>query len=439
MSLTAGTRLGTYEIKDSLGAGGMGEVYRARDTKLHREVAIKVLPAIFAGDPDRLGRFEREAHTLAALNHPNIAQIYGLEGSALVMELVDGEDLAARLARGPFPVDEMLSVARQLADALDAAHDHGIVHRDLKPANVKIRADGTVKVLDFGLAKAVGHPEIGMPNPTGMLPTITSPAMTHAGVILGTAAYMAPEQARGQPVDKRADIWALGCVLYELLTGRRAFGGDNVTDTIAAVVRGEPDWTLLPGDTPASIRRLLRRCLEKDRKRRLADAADARLEIESAQSPAADDAGIVAAPQHARRLAVPIGATAIVALLAGASMTWLATRSAPQAARAVRLQAAFPAQTTLSMGPIGSEVAMAPDGSRILYVGQAAPPAPPQLFVRSLDSGETSPIVGTEYAQAPFFSPDGEMVAFVRDGSLLKIGARGGSPTTICAGCAPGF
>jgi Tol biopolymer transport system component len=439
MSLTAGTRLGTYEIKDSLGAGGMGEVYRARDTKLHREVAIKVLPAIFAGDPDRLGRFEREAHTLAALNHPNIAQIYGLEGSALVMELVDGEDLAARLARGPFPVDEMLSVARQLADALDAAHDHGIVHRDLKPANVKIRADGTVKVLDFGLAKAVGHPEIGMPNPTGMLPTITSPAMTHAGVILGTAAYMAPAQARGQPVDKRADIWALGCVLYELLTGRRAFGGDNVTDTIAAVVRGEPDWTLLPGDTPASIRRLLRRCLEKDRKRRLADAADARLEIESAQSPAADDAGIVAAPQHARRLAVPIGATAIVALLAGASMTWLATRSAPQAARAVRLQAAFPAQTTLSMGPIGSEVAIAPDGSRILYVGQAAPPAPPQLFVRSLDSGETSPIVGTEYAQAPFFSPDGEMVAFVRDGSLLKIGARGGSPTTICAGCAPGF
>ena len=439
MSLTPGTRIGTYEIKDSLGAGGMGEVYRARDTKLHRDVAIKVLPDIFAGDPDRLGRFEREAHTLAALNHPNIAQIYGLEGSALVMELVDGEDLAARLARGAFPVDEMLSVARQLADALDAAHGLGIVHRDLKPANVKIRADGTVKVLDFGLAKAVGHPEIGAANPTGMLPTITSPAMTHAGIILGTAAYMAPEQARGQPVDKRADIWALGCVLYELLTGRRAFGGDNATDTIAAVVRGEPDWTVLPGDTPASIRRLLRRCLEKDRKRRLADAADARLEIESAQSPAADDPGIVAAPQHPRRLAVPIGATAVVALLAGTLMTWLATRSAPQAVRVVRLQAAFPAQTTLSIGPIGSEVAIAPDGSRILYVAQAAPTSPPQLFVRSLETGETSPIAGTEYAQAPFFSPDGEMVAFVKDGSLLKIGARGGSPTTICTGCATGF
>ena len=437
MSLSFGTRLGSYEIKDSLGVGGMGEVYRARDTKLHRDVAIKVLPDVFAGDPDRLGRFEREAHTLAALNHPNIAQIYGLEGSALVMELVDGEDLAARIARGALPLDEVLTVARQVADALEAAHDHGIIHRDLKPANVKVRTDGTVKVLDFGLAKAVGHPETRAASPAGMLPTITSPAMTQAGIVLGTAAYMAPEQARGHAVDKRADIWAFGCLVYEMLTGRRPFGGDEVTDTIAAVVRGEPDWAALPGDTPASIRRLLRRCLEKDRKRRLADAADARLEIEAAH--ATDEAGIPVAPQRARGLAVPIVATAIVALLAGASVAWLATRSAPQAAPVVRLPAAFPGQTTLSITPVGSEVAIAPNGSRILYVGQATPSSPSQLFVRTMDSGETSPIPGTEQAQFPFVSPNGETIAFVRDSSLLRVGMRGGSPTTICSGCAPGF
>ncbi len=440
MPLTSGTRLGSYEIKGSLGAGGMGEVYRARDTKLHRDVAIKVLPDAFAADPERLGRFEREAYTLAALNHPNIAHIYGLEGSALVMELVDGEDLAARIAHGALPVDEMLTVARQVAEALEAAHDHGIIHRDLKPANIKVRADGTVKVLDFGLAKAVAHPETSSANPSGLLPTITSPAaMTHAGIILGTAAYMAPEQARGHAVDRRADIWAFGCVMYEMVTGRRAFGGDNVTDTIAAVIRGEPDWGALPGDTPASIRRLLRRCLQKDRKRRLADAADVRLEIEAAQSPDTDDGGIVAAPQHARRLAVPVGATAIVSLLAGAAVVWLATRSAPPAAPVVRLQAALPAQTTLSIGVVGSEVAIAPDGARIVYIGQGAPPSPPQLFVRTMDRGETLPIAGTDQALSPFFSPDGEMVAFVRDGSLLRVGVRGGTPTTICAGCATGF
>ena len=445
MSLAPGTRIGPYEVVSMIGAGGMGEVYRARDPRLQRDVALKILPEVFASDPDRLARFEREARTLAALSHRHVAGIYGIEDSnglhALALEFVDGETLADRIERGAIPIDDALPVAREIAEALEAAHEQGIIHRDLKPANIKITPEGVVKVLDFGLAKLIDPPGAA---PTSISPfvspTITSPAlMTQAGMLLGTAAYMAPEQARGQPLDRRADIWALGCVLYEMLTGRRAFGGDNVTDTIAAVVRGEPDWTVLPRDTPTSIRRLLRRCLEKDRKRRLADAADARLEIEAAQSPAAEDGGIVAAPQRARRSAVPIGATAIVALLAGALMTWLATRSAPQAARVVRLQAAFPGQTTLSMGPIGSEVAIAPDGSRILYVGQAAPTSPPQLFVRTLDRGETSPLAGTEYAQTPFFSPDGEMVAFVRDGSLLKIGARGGSPTTICFGCAPGF
>ncbi len=419
----------------------MGQVYRARDTKLHRDVALKVLPDSVAHDSDRLARFTREAQTLASLNHPNIAHIHGVEESggvrALVMELVEGEDLSQRIARGTIPIDEALPIAKQIAEALEAAHEHGIIHRDLKPANVKVRTDGTVKVLDFGLAKAVGHVESRAANPTGMLPTITSPAMTDVGIILGTAAYMAPEQARGHAVDKRADIWAFGCLVYEMLTGRRAFGGDEVTDTIAAVLRGEPDWAVLPADTPASIRRVLRRCLEKDRKRRLADAADARLEIEAAH--ATDEAGLPAAPQRARGLAVPIVATAIVALLAGATFAWLATRSAPQSAPVVRLQAAFPDRTTLSIAPVGSEVAIAPDGSRILYVGQAAPSSRSQLFVRTIDRGETSPIAGTEQAQYPFVSPDGETVAFVRDGNILRVGMRGGSPTTICSGCAPGF
>jgi eukaryotic-like serine/threonine-protein kinase len=445
MSLAPGTRIGPYEVLSMIGAGGMGEVYRGRDPRLQRDVALKILPEVFAADADRLARFEREARTLAALSHRHVAGIYGIEDSnglrALALEFVDGETLADRIGRGAIPIDDALPIAREIAEALEAAHEQGIIHRDLKPANIKVTPEGVVKVLDFGLAKLIdargAAPTSASPFAS---PTITSPAlMTQAGIVLGTAAYMAPEQARGQPLDKRADIWALGCVLYEMLTGRRAFGGDNVTDTIAAVVRGEPDWTVLPRDIPTSIRRLLRRCLEKDRKRRLADAADARLEIESAQSSAADDAGVVAAPQHARRLAVPIGATAIVALLAGALVTWLATQSVPQSVPVVRLQAAFPAQTTLSIGPIGSEIAIAPDGSRILYVGQAAPPSAPQLFVRSLERGETSPIAGTDYAQTPFFSPDGEMVAFVRDGSLLKIGVRGGSATPICYGCAPGF
>ena len=420
----------------------MGQVFRARDTRLKRDVALKVLPDSVANDSERLARFTREALTLASLNHPNIAHTHGLEESggvsALVMELVEGEDLSQRIARGPLPIDDALAIARQMAEALEAAHEQGIVHRDLKPANVKVRADGTVKVLDFGLAKAVSHPETP-PNPSGLLPTITSPAlMTHAGIILGTVAYMAPEQARGHAVDRRADLWAFGCVIYEMVTGRRAFGGDNVTDTSAAVVRSEPDWGALPGDTPASIRRLLRRCLQKDRKRRLADAADARLEIEAALSPDADGAEIVAPPRPAPRRAVLVVATGIVSLLAGAAAAWLATRSTPPATPVARLQAALPAKTTLSIGAVGSDLALAPDGTRIAYVGQGAPPSPPQLFVRTLDGG-TLPIGGTDQALSPFFSSDGEMLAFVRDGNLMKVGVRGGTPTTICAGCAPAF
>ncbi|HET9704494.1 MAG TPA: serine/threonine-protein kinase, partial [Vicinamibacterales bacterium] len=294
MPLSAGQRLGPYEIVAALGAGGMGEVYRAKDSKLKREVAIKVLPADVASDRERLARFQREAEVLAALNHPNIAHVYGLEENALVMELVDGEDLAERLRRGPIPLEEALPIAKQIAEALEAAHEAGIVHRDLKPANVKVRPDGTVKVLDFGLAKALQDPKTphlrqgsgGQAGPQDLSasPTFTSPAMTARGMILGTAAYMAPEQAKGRPVDKRADIWAFGCVLYEMLAGKKAFKGEDVTDTITAVMRDAPDWHALPAYTPATIRTLLRRCLEKDARRRPPHIGIARMEIEDAMT-----------------------------------------------------------------------------------------------------------------------------------------------------------
>jgi serine/threonine protein kinase len=285
MALAAGARLGPYEILAPLGAGGMGEVYRARDLKLGRDVALKVLPASLAHDPDRLARFEREAHLLAALNHPSIAHIHGFEDftgtPALVMELVEGPTLADRIAQGPIPIEEALLLAKQIAEALEVAHEQGIVHRDLKPANVKVRPDGTVKVLDFGLAKAM-EPVGGAPASATMSPTVTTPAMTQAGLILGTAAYMSPEQAAGKPADKRSDLWAFGVVLLEMLTGQPVFTGETVSHVLAAVLKDEPPWTLLSSETPAPIRRLLRRCLEKDRKRRLESAADARLEIDEA-------------------------------------------------------------------------------------------------------------------------------------------------------------
>src|SRR5258706_10259847 len=289
LALTSGTRLGAYEVTAPIGEGGMGQVYRARDTKLNRDVALKILPDAFARDPDRFARFTREAQTLASLNHSNIGAIYGIEESrdvrALVMELVEGEDLSQRIARGAIPLDETLPIARQIADALEAAHEQGIIHRDLKPANIKLRPDGTAKVLDFGLAKAM-DPVGSAPN-MAQSPTITTPAMTQAGMILGTAAYMSPEQAKGRAADKRSDIWAFGCVLYEMLTGKRAFEGDDVSDTLAAVLRGEPDWGALPADTPTPIGKLLRGCLRKDRRERVPAVAVARPGIKS--------------PGHARR------------------------------------------------------------------------------------------------------------------------------------------
>ena len=280
MALTPGTRLGVYEITAQIGEGGMGQVYRGTDTTLGRQVAIKILPDAFASDSERLARFEREAKTLASLNHPHIAAIYGFEKSAgmhaLVMELVEGDDLSQRIAQGPIPLDEALPIAKQIAEALEAAHEQGIIHRDLKPANIKVRPDGTVKVLDFGLAKAMEPTGVASPS-VSQSPTITTPAMTQAGMILGTAAYMSPEQARGKPVDKRADIWAFGCVVYEMLTGHAVFAGTTVSDTIAAILGREPEWSALPSATPAPIRRLLHRCLQKDATRRLRDIGDARV------------------------------------------------------------------------------------------------------------------------------------------------------------------
>ncbi|HEY7575657.1 MAG TPA: serine/threonine-protein kinase, partial [Thermoanaerobaculia bacterium] len=323
MTLTAGTRLGPYEILAKVGAGGMGEVYRARDARLGRDVAIKVLPEAFAADAERLARFRREAQVLAALNHPHIAAIHGLEESngieAIVLELVPGETVAERLAKGPLPVDEALEIARQIADGLAAAHERGIVHRDLKPANVKLTPEGRVKILDFGLAKALvgdaSSPEVSKS------PTLTA-AGTQAGIIVGTAAYMSPEQARGKAVDKRADIWAFGALLYEMLAGRRVFDGETVSDTLAAVLTRDPDWKALPAATPASVRRVLKRCLDRDAKTRLHDIADARIEMDEAPEPLGSVAAPAAGPL-ARRM--PWVLAGLLAILAAAGW-WLAMR-----------------------------------------------------------------------------------------------------------------
>ena len=322
-----GTQIGVYRIVSRLGAGGMGEVYRARDTRLNRDVALKILPDAFATDPDRLARFQREATTLASLNHPNIAHIYGLEESngvrALVMELVEGEDLSQRIARGPIPIDEALPIAKQIAEALEAAHERGIIHRDLKPANIKITPDGAVKVLDFGLAKLAHVGATAVPSDVTAAPTITSPAMmTGVGVLLGTAAYMSPEQAKGREADKRSDIWAFGCVLYEMLTGKRPFDGEDVSDTLANVLKGEPAWNAIPSVTPVSVHRLLSRCLQKDPKRRLQAIGEARVQLEDVISGTAPESAPTP-PLHPAplwRRVLPWGAASVVGLLVGSAI-----------------------------------------------------------------------------------------------------------------------
>jgi serine/threonine protein kinase/Tol biopolymer transport system component len=390
----------------------MGEVYRARDTKLNRDVAIKVLLPAVANDPDRLARFSREAQVLASLNHPNIAHIYGVEDAAIVMELVEGDDLAQRLARGPIPLDEALPIARQIAEALEAAHDHGIIHRDLKPANIKLRADGTVKVLDFGLAKAI-DPTAGSSAAAMNSPTLSIQA-TEAGIILGTAAYMSPEQARGKPVDKRTDIWALGCVLFEMLTGARAFKGDEATDTIVAVVSKEPDWSALPRAVPAGIQRLLRRTLEKDPRRRLDSAAAVRIEIDDASNLTnPTNLTIPTNPAKPWRL-LPLGVAAALAIAAG--ILWRAfdgdrATLAPSISR-------FAVQP-----PIGTRILgrfeISPDGSQLAYA--AVERGATRLFLRRLDQFEATALPGTDRGAFPFFSPDGKWLAFIVGNKLQKI------------------
>jgi len=418
--LAAGSRLGPYEIATLIGAGGMGEVYRAKDVRLNRQVAIKVLPAAVSSDSDRLARFEREAQVLAALNHPNIAGIYGVEDSggtpALVMELVEGPTLADRIARARLPVDEALAITRQLAEAIDAAHEQGIVHRDLKPANIKLRPDGTVKVLDFGLAKAL-EPVTGAASATAFAdsPTIMSPALvTGSGVLLGTAAYMAPEQARGKSVDKRADIWAFGCVVYEMVVGRRAFEGDDVAQVFAAIIGHEPDWSAVP----SSLRRLLRACLEKEPHQRLHDVADAWRLVDD--EPAR---GAVRAQWRWRSLAVV--STLLIGLIA---MSWIHFTESPIERRPVGFQLE-PPDGTVSRDPFSTS----PDG-RFIAFAAAGSGTDIRLWIRALDSLDLRPIGGSENLSpfGAFWSPDSRSIAFVAGNVLKRVDVASGAVLTIC-------
>ena len=437
-ALQPGARVGHYVIEAMLGSGGMGEVYRARDGTLSRSVAIKVLPSPLAGDPDRLSRFRREAQILAALNHPNIAHIHGFEEfdgvATLVMELVDGPTLADAIARHALTLTDALPIARQIVDALDAAHGQGIVHRDLKPANIKIREDGTVKVLDFGLAKALA---LETSSGTEAVPSPTaSVRSTQVGLVFGTAPYMAPEQALGKTVDKRADIWSFGCVLFEMLSGRRAFAGKDISDTLSLVIGSDPDWTALPSNTPAPIVRILRQCLHKDRSRRLADIADARLAIEEALSPSTEFSdtagGNRVRPSTAWWRALPWilaaasgGALAFVLLVAPPSRTTLA--SAP-----LRLTV-DPGPDVVLMFGSGSSLALSPNGTELAFIGHKPTDGMPRLFVRNLEHQEDAVLLPeTDGAASPFFSPDGQWLAFFASGKLKKISVSGGGTITLC-------
>jgi serine/threonine-protein kinase len=425
MPLTAGTRLGPYEILAPIGAGGMGEVYKAADTTLDREVAIKVLPHAFAQDPERLARFEREAKVLASLNHPNIAQIFGVEDGALVMELVPGQTLSERIAAGPVPVEEALRIVAQIAEALAAAHDRGVIHRDLKPANVKVSPDGRVKVLDFGLAKPCAE---GGAADDSRAETLTA-AMTQAGTALGTPGYMSPEQTRGHAIDKRTDIWAMGCVLYELLTRRRAFRGETFSDTVAAVLEREPDWDALAPSTPPKVRGLLERCLRKDVRRRARDAADIAIEIEQILAEPSDVAASRPGSRWLRAVPFSMAAIAIAAALAGGYVQRRIGSTPP--ASLTRLTALLPPDHRFATG-LCSDLAVSPDGKYVAYIGIRE--SSRQLFLRAMDSLEATALPGTEGASdTVFFSPDGQWVGFLqgRWNVLKKISIGGGLPVTL--------
>jgi serine/threonine-protein kinase len=427
VALVPGTRIGIYEITASIGEGGMGAVYRARDTQLGRDVALKVLPDSFSNDPDRVARFTREAQVLASLDHPNIATIYGLErvgtNQIIVMEMVEGATLEARLAHGPLAVDEARHVGMQIADALDAAHERGIVHRDLKPSNVVIRPDGNVRVLDFGLAKTL--PATSPDAAGSMSPTVTTGPATSAGVILGTAPYMSPEQSRGNAVDRRTDIWALGCLLYECVTGRRAFAGSTLSDTLAHILTSDPDWSRLPANTPAAMSALIRRCLRRDLRQRMQSAGDVRLALE-------DDDGNTSTPvvRRSSRAAGWVFGGAVV-LFASALALFLSNRSAPQELvppTAVRADVVFPDQAPLWFED-GNSLAMSPDGRLMAWVGGTG--SARALWVRAVDQLEAHALAGTEEATSPFFSPDGEWLGFYTPTALKKLRIAGGGLQTL--------
>jgi serine/threonine protein kinase len=439
MLLAAGTRLGPYQIVAPLGAGGMGEVYRARDTKLGRDVAIKILPDAFVADPDRVARFQREAQLLAALNHPNIAAIYGLDETdgktAIVLELVEGETLEARLnslrTKGSrLPLDEALPIARQIAEALEAAHEKGVIHRDLKPANIKITAQGAVKVLDFGLAKMAEPSGTSGSAGLSMSPTLSVHA-TFAGVILGTAAYMSPEQARGRPVDKRTDIWAFGCVLFEMIAGRQTFdAGDTVSDAVAAILKTEPDWSALPADTPVRVRALLRRCLQKDPLRRLRDIGDARLELDDVVTDPLPSApvGVAKRSRTSAWLAWSIAGVLGLALAAVGTAYVMIPRAQPAV---VRLQVLAPEgrfDTNIGNNGLNSGT-ISPDGRKLAFI--IAPKQ--QIWIRPIGSLTATPLAGSDGATPDlFWSPDSQYLGFFAQGKVKKIDVGGGPPQTLC-------
>jgi eukaryotic-like serine/threonine-protein kinase len=431
-STLTGRQVGPYTLLEPLGAGGMGEVYRARDASLKRDVAIKMLPALWGSHSDRQARFAREARLLAALNDPHIASIYALEQfegmPALVLELVEGDTLADLIARGPVPVTEVLAIARQIIDALETAHAKGIIHRDLKPANVKVTPEGTVKVLDFGLAKALW-------DDASEAKDVTAPTtLTGQPMILGTAAYMSPEQAQGRATDRRTDIWAFACVLYEMLTGKRAFHGETAADTIASVIAREPDWRTLPENTPPAVHRLLRRCLQKDRMHRLADIADARLEINDVLLgvPSTEQATAPRNQRWSRGAVLRVGASLLAAVAAGAGIVYVALQQTLPQVQAIRFQMALP--QPLPIDPPG--LAISPDGSTLAFVAKGLT-GEDLVWIRRFDRADATPLPGTEEAYSPFWAPDNESIAFFAQGKLKRVGIAGGAPQVLCDVASP--
>jgi Tol biopolymer transport system component len=432
MPLDSGTRLGPYEITGQLGAGGMGEVCRARDTKLNRDVALKVLPETFATDPDRMSRFQREAQLLASLNHPNIAGIYGLEdgGSrrAIVMELVEGQTLT-----GPLPIDDALRIAKQITDAIEYAHDRGIIHRDLKPANIKVTPDGTVKVLDFGLAKAMDQASDSAISVHGSMSPTLSLGATYAGVIMGTAAYMAPEQAKGRPADRRSDVWAFGVVLYEMLTGARMFGGDSVPETLASVMKDQITFGSLPEETPTAIRKLVSRCLERDPRRRLQSIGEARIVIEDVIAGVAVEEGEpqpAAVPRSVAKWPWVVAAASLLAAIGAFGWTWSRPGPTPPAVTRFNLPPAE-GTTITSTNPNASTIAVSPNGRYVAFIADEGG-RERTIWVRALDSLSAQRLDRTEGAMFPFWSPDSQHIAYFVGGKLMRISVAGGAPLTIC-------